>query len=135
MLLVDGGWVERVPVLCAQNLGADVIIAVDVSSEISTFEDTSGLDVVLRSDAVSRVFLNELLLEEADISIHPDVGNVHWADFSAPRDLIKKGERAALDALMDVRTAVLHAEVPQRTLVDQLKLIKDRILERMTGKQ
>jgi NTE family protein len=135
MLLVDGGWIERVPVLCAQNLGADVIIAVDVSSEISTFEDTSGLDIVLRADAVTRVFLNELLLEEADVFIHPDVGSVHWADFSAPRELIRHGERAALDALMDVRTAILHAEVPQRKLVDQIKMIKDRIMDKMTGKQ
>ena len=114
-------------------MGADVIIAVDVSSEIQRFEDTSGLDIVLRADAVTRVFLNELLLDEADVSIHPDVGQVHWADFSNPRELIKQGERAALDQLVEVRSAILHAGVPQRRLVDQIKMIKDKILEKVVG--
>jgi NTE family protein len=135
MLLVDGGWVERVPVICAQNMGADVIIAVDVSSEIATFEDTSGLDIVLRADAVTRVFLNELLLDEADVSIHPAVGQIHWADFSNPRELIKQGERAALDQLVEVRSAILHAQVPQRKLVDQIKMIKEKILEKVVGQK
>ncbi len=35
MLLVDGGWVERVPVLCAWDMGADIVIAVDVSSDVA----------------------------------------------------------------------------------------------------
>ncbi len=133
MLLVDGGWVERVPVICAQDMDADVVIAVDVSSEIATFEDTSGLDIVLRADAVTRVFLNELLLDEADVAIHPAVGDIHWADFSKPRDLIKQGERAALDKLVEVRGAILHAETPQHTLVDQIKMIKDKIVEKVVG--
>ena len=59
MLLVDGGWVERVPVRCARDMGADIVIAVDVSSEIGKFEDKFGLDVVIRADAVSRIYLNE----------------------------------------------------------------------------
>ncbi len=131
MLLVDGGWVERVPVICAQDMGADVIIAVDVSSEIATFEDTSGLDIVLRADAVTRVFLNELLLDEAHLSIHPAVGDVHWADFSHPRELVSQGERAAHDKLVEIRRAILHAVVPQHKLVDQIKMIKDKIVDKV----
>jgi NTE family protein len=134
MLLVDGGWIERVPVICARDMGADVVIAVDVSSEIARFEDTSGLDIVLRADAVSRVFLNELLLAEADVSIHPAVGDVHWADFSDPPELIKQGERAALDKLVEVRGAILHAEAPHPKLVDQIRTIKEKILGRAAGR-
>jgi NTE family protein len=47
MYLVDGGWVERVPVMCARDMGADVVIAVDVSSDVEPFEDKSGLDIVM----------------------------------------------------------------------------------------
>ncbi|MHB8846040.1 MAG: patatin-like phospholipase family protein [Nitrospirota bacterium] len=133
MMLVDGGWVERVPVICAQNMGADVVIAVDVSSEIAKFEDTSGLDIVLRADAVTRVFLNELLLDEADVAIHPAVGHVHWADFSDPRELIRQGELAALERMVAVRTAIHRAAVPPRKLVEQIKVIKDIILEKVVG--
>ncbi len=135
MVLVDGGWVERVPVICAQNMGADVIIAVDVSSEIAKFEDTSGLDIVLRADAVSRVFLNELLLDEADVIIHPPVGSVHWADFSNARDLIRQGELATLEKIVDIRSTIIRAEAPPRKFVDQIKILRDKIMEKVVGKQ
>jgi NTE family protein len=135
MLLVDGGWIEKVPVICAQNLGADVIIAVDVSSEIAKFEESSGLDIVLRADAVSRVFLNGLLLDEADVIIRPDVGHVHWADFSDPRGLVRQGELAMLEQIVAVRSAIHQASLPQRKLVDQIRILKDKIMEKVVGKQ
>ncbi len=136
MLLVDGGWVERVPVRCAKEMGADIVIAVDVSREIGGFEDKFGLDVVLRADAVSRIYLNEILVQEADVSIHPAVNDTHWADFSNPRELYRQGEAAALEKLVTIRT-VIHrsalSPVPQKTLVEQIKDIKDRIIEKVTG--
>ena len=135
MVLVDGGWVERVPVICARNMGADVIIAVDVSSEMPKFEETSGLDIVLRADAVTRVFLNELLLDDADVTIHPSVGAIHWADFSKPRELVRQGELETLAKIVEIRSAIIHAGTPRRKLVDQFKVLKDKIMEKMAGKQ
>lgn len=134
MLLVDGGWVERVPVRCAKEMGADIVIAVDVSSEVGKFEDKFGLDIVLRADAVTRIFLNEVLIQEANVVIHPAVGKTHWADFSDPRELFRRGETAALEKLVPVRTAIYRSSVspaPARTLVDQIKDIKDKIIEKM----
>lgn len=138
MLLVDGGWVERVPVRCAREMGADVVIAVDVASEMGRFEDHSGLDIVLRADAVTRVYLNDILLHEADVIIHPDVGARHWADFSNPRELFRQGEIAGLEKLMAVRSAIHRAglhptELQPKTLVEHIKTIKDRIVEKVTG--
>ncbi|OGW48019.1 MAG: hypothetical protein A2078_05475 [Nitrospirae bacterium GWC2_57_9] len=137
MLLVDGGWVERVPVRCARDMGADIVIAVDVSSEIGRFEEKFGLDVVMRADAVSRIYLNELLLREADMVIHPAVGATHWADFSNPRELIRQGETAALEKLVSIRTVIFRSSLSQaapKTLVKHIKDIKDRIIEKVVGK-
>ena len=133
MALVDGGWVERVPVLCAQDMGADIVIAVDVSSDVATFEDKSGLDIVLRADAVTRIYLNEILARQADIVIHPAVGGTHWADFSNTKDLIAAGETAALEKLISIRTLIHQAIIPSKKLSDQLRTIKDRIMEKVTG--
>ncbi len=133
MLLVDGGWVERVPVLCAWDMGADLVIAVDVSSDVAIFEDKSGLDIVLRADAVSRIYLNEILIRDCDVVIHPAVGETHWADFSDPKDLFKQGETAALEKLITIRTIIHRAVVPQKKLVDQIRSIKDKIMEKVTG--
>jgi NTE family protein len=137
MLLVDGGWVERVPVRCAKDLGATIVIAVDVSSEIGRFEEKYGLDVVMRADAVSRVYLNELLIREANVVIHPAVGATHWADFSNSRELYRQGEAAALEKLVSIRTLIHRAllpQVPGKRLVEQIRGIKDRIVEKVTGK-
>jgi NTE family protein len=89
---------------------------------------------VLRADAVTRVFLNELLLDEADLSIHPRVGDVHWADFSEPKVLIRQGELATLERMVDIRKAILHAEAPTKTVAEQLRCIKEKILEKVTRK-
>jgi NTE family protein len=134
MLLIDGGWVERVPVLCARDMGADIVIAVDVSSEPALFEEKSGLDIVLRADAVTRIYLNELLIRDADFVIHPPVGATHWADFSNPRALYKAGETASLEKLVSIRTLIHRASVPPKGLADQIRVIKDKILEKV-GKQ
>lgn len=133
MLLVDGGWVERVPVLCARDMGADIIIAVDVSSDVASFEDGSGLDIVLRADAVSRIYLNELLAKEADVLIHPLVGGTHWADFSDPKDLFMQGEAAALEKLITIRTVIHRSVVPQKGLADHIRTFTDKIMEKVTG--
>jgi NTE family protein len=133
MVLVDGGWVERVPVLCARDMGADIVIAVDVSSDVATFEDKSGLDIVLRADAVTRIYLNEILVRDADVVIHPAVGDTHWADFSDAKGLVKEGETAALEKLITIRTLVHRAALPQKKLSDQIRSIRDRIMEKVTG--
>ncbi len=134
MLLVDGGWVERVPVRCAREMGADIVIAVDVSSEVAKFENKFGLDVVLRSDAVTRIYLNQILIQEADVVLHPAVGQRHWADFSNPAELYRQGETAALEKLMTIRTVIHRSSispVPQKRLVEQIKDIRDKIIEKV----
>ncbi len=133
MLLVDGGWVERVPVYCAWDMGADIVFAVDVSSDVATFEDKSGLDIILRADAVSRIYLNEIMASEADVVIHPAVGEMNWADFRNSKDLFKAGESAALEKLITLRTAIHRPIFPQRKLVDRLRAIKEKIIGKMSG--
>ncbi len=137
-LLVDGGWVERVPVHCAREMGADIVIAVDVSSEIGRFEDRYGLDVVMRADAVSRIYLNEILVRDADIVLHPEVGATHWADFSNPGELIRQGETAAFKKILLIKTLIEQAgaaEAPPKSLADHIRGIKDKILERVSGEK
>jgi NTE family protein len=133
MLLVDGGWVERVPVRCARDMGADIVIAVDVSSYVEPFEDKSGMDIVLRADTVSRIYLNDLMIQDADVVIHPAVGETHWADFSKVRELYKLGEVATLEKLVAVRSVIHRAGMPHKNIADHIRTIKEKIMEKMTG--
>jgi NTE family protein len=104
-MLVDGGWINAVPISTARQLGADLVIGIDVGSElIETEIASSGLGVVFRADVAARNALSELQLTQADLVIRPDVGDNHWADFSRSKLLIAKGYQAAQVQLPKIRS-------------------------------
>jgi len=94
--LVDGGSIDLVPVRPASELGANLIIAVDVSKGIDgPFELSCGIDVVIRADKITAHTLNQILIREADLVLKPDVQDVFWADFSKFDHCVQKGEKEA----------------------------------------
>lgn len=102
--LVDGGWIDAVPVRPARKLGADFVIAVDVGRDITEFEPPrSALDIVFRADAVTRYALSRQRLSEADFVLCPTTARTHWADFSRMDELIEAGRREALAHLAELR--------------------------------
>jgi NTE family protein len=104
MVLVDGAWTNAVPLGPARELGADQVIAVDISREVEeVFEYKRGISLILRSAVLASKRLRELQLEGADVLLRPDVGDVHWADFEDPEELIQKGRDAALVNLDQIR--------------------------------
>jgi NTE family protein len=106
--LVDGGFVNKVPVEVAFRLGADVVIAVDVSNDTADSQDygQAGSALSLRAAAIQSDMLTDLQLRFADTVIRPPLRNVHWADFAAIGDIIPLGEAAARAALPQIRRAI-----------------------------
>jgi len=105
MMLVDGGWINAVPITPARRLGADLVIAIDVGCDLGEIEEaSSGLGVVFRADVAARNALSELQLTKADLLIRPEVGHNHWADFSRADLLIDKGYQAAKLRLPQIRS-------------------------------
>jgi NTE family protein len=103
-VLVDGGWVDKVPVLPAYHLGADVVIAVDISAEVQDTEDyTRGVDVMFRANAIKDGMLVRFLCRMADVVVEPAVGQIHWADFGAIERCIQAGDDAATAAAPRIR--------------------------------
>ncbi|MHB1397750.1 MAG: patatin-like phospholipase family protein [Trichloromonadaceae bacterium] len=102
--LVDGGWIDAIPVRPARKLGADFVIAVDVGRDITEFEPPrSALDIVFRADAITRHALSRQRLSEADYVLCPSTGRTHWADFARMDELIDSGRREALQHLDELR--------------------------------
>jgi NTE family protein len=103
-LLIDGGWVDKIPVLPAFRLGADVVIAVDISADL---EDPKrylrGIDVVLRANTIKDSVMTELHRKLADIVVEPAVRKIHWADFEAVDFCIAAGDAAASEAVPQIR--------------------------------
>jgi len=106
-LIVDGGAPYRVPIETCRDLGAELVIAVDIPSfEPVKAEYRTGMDVILRSDAVARQRLDALVIRTADLVISPDVSAYHWSDFRCAEDCRRCGYEAARDTLPALRRLI-----------------------------
>ena len=99
---VDGGLVSPVPVRQTREMGANFVIAVDISSdpEGNPYGDT--FQILMQTFAIMGKSINTLALKEADVVIRPALTGVKSADFSARMRAIEAGRvamRAALPAL------------------------------------
>jgi NTE family protein len=105
---VDGGLVSPVPVRFARQMGADLVIAVDISSppEGNTTEGT--LKLLLQTFAIMGKSINRFELKEADVVVRPKLAGVGSADFASKRDSIHAG-RDAMQAALPALKAKLQA--------------------------
>lgn len=124
-LLVDGGLLDNLPADVVRRMGADVVIAVDVIGDTTTFSAmiqtmrqrryvppglASTFEVMLRSLDVMMKEINRRRLAEADpeVVIRPDVPREVSVilGFSRAADTMAAGERAALEALPDIQSVL-----------------------------
>ena len=96
---VDGGLVSPVPVRFARQMGADIVIAVDISNppEANTADGT--LQILLQTFAIMGKSINQFELKDADILVRPSLTGLKSADFSARQRAIDSGRAAMLAAL------------------------------------
>ena len=105
--LVDGGTIDLVPVQPASELGANLIIAVDVSKGIdSLFELSCGIDVAIRSEKITAHALTQIRIQRADLVLKPDVQDLFWADFSKFDHCVRKGEEVANNTLNTIKRLI-----------------------------
>ena len=85
-------------------LGADVVIAVDISGEVSGVIPETTLDTIFQSVNVMYAKIAANQLSRADVVIHPKVGYIASGDFTKRHEAILEGEKAAQAALPKIRT-------------------------------
>ena len=100
---VDGGLVAPVPVGYARQMGAELVIAVDISSAPRGNAADGALQVLLQTFAIMGNSINAFELRDADVVVRPALKGVGGADFSARRRLIDAGRAAMLAALPQYR--------------------------------
>ncbi|HFE53904.1 MAG TPA: hypothetical protein ENK07_10690, partial [Bacteroidetes bacterium] len=77
--LVDGAVRATLPVRAARYLGADLVVTVDVSRDLSSDPDLDNIvDILARCHDILADAYRGFLQREADLVIRPDVGSVHW---------------------------------------------------------
>jgi len=95
-LLVDGGWVDQLPVGVCREQGMKFVVAVNVARELEQdYSTETGLDILRRTNAITRTVLNRMQGKEADVLIEPEVGEISWAGFECVDACVARGREAA----------------------------------------
>ena len=105
-LLSDGGVICLIPCSVARKEGADVMIAVPADRDICTEKEfTTAMSVYRRVNDIMCARLKGYELAEADVVIAPEVGDLHWSEFSQALTLVEEGEKATVEKLDLIRSA------------------------------
>ncbi|MGF1743679.1 patatin-like phospholipase family protein [Vibrio minamisatsumaniensis] len=98
-MLVDGGVTNNMPVDVARAMGADIIIAIDISSNYKDKDDFTTF--LAAADQLSNYLVRRSTQEQAetltddDIFLHPDVGQIETTEFDKMPDAFQAGYNAA----------------------------------------
>ena len=116
---VDGGLVSPVPVNIARDLGADVIIAVDILAQPIHTETTNMWGLFNQNINIMQNRLAAEELKNADIVIQPDLREkAHIFDVNGREDTIQEGVNATLQ-----RISVIETVLKQKQLQSQQQSI------------
>ena len=109
---VDGGLSSPVPALAARKLGADFVIAVDISSDPNATAPDSLAGMLAQTTAIMGLGLRQYELKTyADVVIKPAVQGIGGADFKARNDVIQIGERATLAKMQEIKDKIAAAKL------------------------
>lgn len=103
---VDGGLVAPIPVRAARGLGADVVVAVDISSRPSGKTKAGNLDLLLDTIAIMGGAMGKTELAAADVVIRPELRGLPATNFQQRHEAILEGEKAGFAAIARVRDAI-----------------------------
>ncbi|TPG09767.1 patatin-like phospholipase family protein [Rhodanobacter glycinis] len=100
---VDGGVVSPIPVDAARQLGADFVIAVDISTKPSGSNPQGMMNIVGQSISIMGQQLATQETARADVVIRPRLAGIGPTDFEQKNQAILEGEKAALAAIPGIR--------------------------------
>ena len=109
-LLVDGGVANPLPADLIGDIGADVIVAVDVGLSIKQATSIrDGIDAITRATEIMGYHLSRRGREFADLLIEPAVRQVDWANFMNYEEVILQGEKAAESQIENIKRLIARS--------------------------
>ena len=118
--LIDGGLVNQVPISVAKKMGADFIIAVDISPTKTERAEylaqhrerkiPSIFQVMAQTIYLSSYRNAEMSPQHADAVIHPSLAHIGPGEFHRAMECILAGELAALDRISQIKRSLAALE-------------------------
>jgi NTE family protein len=102
-MYVDGGVVSPIAIDAAKRQGADIVIAVDISSDRDKSQPNGTMATILQSVNIMYSKISENQLPRADVVIRPKVGAFGSANFDKRHEAIMEGEKAANEAMPKIK--------------------------------
>jgi NTE family protein len=100
---VDGGLVSPIPIRVARSLGADFVIAVDISDKPKNNRTESSVEVLLQTFNIMGQSISRYELADADIVIRPDTPGISATDFKDRHHAVLQGEKAVAAMLGELK--------------------------------
>lgn len=107
---VDGGLVAPVPVQFARQMGAEVVIAVDISQPPDGQPAGDTLQILMQTFNIMGHAIKQHEIKQADIWVRPSLVGLRSADFSARQRAIDAGRQAMQAALPELRSRLVAAQ-------------------------
>lgn len=101
---VDGGLVSPVPVRYATQMGADFVIAVNISTEPSSQDSSGTVGILLQTTSIMGQSINQFELERAQVVIRPELKGMRGTDFKSRSNAILAGEEATLIQMDQIKS-------------------------------
>ncbi|MCQ2604410.1 MAG: patatin-like phospholipase family protein [Spirochaetia bacterium] len=128
-LLVDGMVVNNLPVSVAKDMGADIVIAVNLGSKEIPRENMRN-SIGVASQMLNLYIKEEVerQLEMADLAIHPELGDYTSVSYFKVEEIIAAGEEAARKMMPQIKELLTeHQSRPPLEMPDRTSLFIDRI--------
>lgn len=103
---VDGGLVSPVPVRYARQMGAELIVAVDISSAPEANAAGDSLQILLQTFSIMGKSINYFELRDADVVVRPELNAIGSSDFASRQKSIEAGRTAMARLLPLLRAAI-----------------------------
>jgi NTE family protein len=103
---VDGGLVSPVPVRYARQMGAEIVIAVDISSRPEDAKTNDILKVLLQTFSIMGKSISQLEMAQAEVVVRPVMPDVGSTEFAARKKSIEAGRAAMKLALPALKAAL-----------------------------
>jgi NTE family protein len=125
--LVDGGLVNPVPVSVVKKMGADFVIAVDVtpdkaerasflSKTVNSNNKEPGIfQVAVQSVYIATYYTARSVSEGADEVIHPQLAHISPNEFHRGKELVLEGELSAVDCVAKIKRHMAAAGIPLKS--------------------
>ena len=109
MLLVDGAVLNPTPIDVVRNMGADIVIAVDLAHAEMICNITNIFDVIIQSIDIMERELFKYRQHNWDILIRPDIAHIQPSSFEYMDESVLLGEQAAETMLVDIKRLLDHS--------------------------